>query len=874
LIDSLEGRNGQFNIFLEWAKTKTLVFVGYSFDDLNLQTLYRSIVKDGENHPPHYLVDPSITPPEEDYWRERRVRTLPIKFDGFLAALALELPDTMRGLAVYAPEKKATQFNKFITSSGGSESSHLINYLNDACQIVSSDLTIGHGKAIDFYRGVDCGWRPVQEQWDVRRRLVDVLLNEQILPVSQDVSSRLVMVMSHAGAGRSQFMRRTALEAATVHDKVVLFVGSDGEISQEAFEEIFSLTSMPVFLFVDDVSEHLEQLSVLFSVAKSKKWKLVVIGSERLNEWNMSCEGLGEYVHKTYEIHRLNELEIKDLLKKLEAEDALGDLKGLTFEERFKRFCEVYDRQLLVALHEATHGKDFRDIIQDEFASIYPDQAKYLYLDICSLHRLGRPVRAGLISRVHDIPFEDFKEKFFLPLEQVVFQKFDPRSGDYVYQTRHPYIAQIVYEQVLPNESERFDNLLRVISKLNSSYSYDQTVMSSLLSAANLFDIISDHSRAKTLYEAALHTAGEQSFIYQQWAIYELRRAGDMPTLDRAEEYATRAHGLDPHNPTIKHTLAEISLKRSRLVDDPQEQRAWRHKAVAQAKDLIGQTKSSHPFHTIAKAEIDAVREALADVENNSDTDPIGLEEAIKRAESAIRDGKDRFPSDSHILDAEAELASQLRDSNRAMRSLEKAFEAKPQSEFVGKRLALIYEYNGMIPETLKVLKTTLDFNPGSQDLHYDYAQTLIKQWPGFDLDEGELLSFHLKRSFSPNDKRYDRQFWYARQLCLLDKYSDAHKIFQHLKAAGLPYAVKKKTRGSVLDKDGQLVRFSGVVSTKSDSFGFIKCDAPSMDAYFEIEIDNNGATQGLSVGGRVSFALAFNMFGPVAADLQYDLGI
>lgn len=113
----------------------------------------------------------------------------------------------------------------------------------------------------------------------------------------------------------------------------------------------------------------------------------------------------------------------------------------------------------------------------------------------------------------------------------------------------------------------------------------------------------------------------------------------------------------------------------------------------------------------------------------------------------------------------------------------------------------------------------------------------------------------------------------YARQRCLLDGYSEAHKIFHELKAAGLPYFVKKKIRGPVLDEANQLVRYTGVISSISDSFGFIRCAAPYMDAFFEIDVDSETVRQ-VKVGEHVSFTLAFNMFGPVVSDIQYELGI
>ena len=64
-----------------------------------------------------------------------------------------------------------------------------------------------------------------------------------------------------------------------------------------------------------------------------------------------------------------------------------------------KAFTKTADRQLLVALHEATRGLPFEQIIFDEYEGVVPERARRLYLDICALHQFGAPVRAGTISR-------------------------------------------------------------------------------------------------------------------------------------------------------------------------------------------------------------------------------------------------------------------------------------------------------------------------------------------------------------------------------------------------------------------------------------------------------------------------------------------
>jgi len=62
--------------------------------------------------------------------------------------------------------------------------------------------------------------------------------------------------------------------------------------------------------------------------------------------------------------------------------------------QRVQQFEEQAGRQLLVALHEATTGNPFEEILLDEFNEIQPLSARNLYLTVCVLNRLRVAVRA------------------------------------------------------------------------------------------------------------------------------------------------------------------------------------------------------------------------------------------------------------------------------------------------------------------------------------------------------------------------------------------------------------------------------------------------------------------------------------------------
>jgi hypothetical protein len=339
----------------------------------------------------------------------------------------------------------------------------------------------------------------------------------------------------------------------------------------QAFEEIASLTNQPMYIFIDNLSDLVDETEKFFRYARGKRWRLVIIAAARVNEWNTKCESLHSLVDEEYELRYLNPAEIDDLLAKLHRHGCLGYLASLTPDQRKKQMQDAYGRQLLVALHEATKNKSFRDIIRDEYNNIFGADAKLLYLDVCSLHRFGPPVRAGLIGRVHGIRFEDFQDRFLLPLEQVIDVQRDPSIGDWVYKARHNFIAQIVYEEILRSVEDKFDNIMRIIGKLNPTFSYDRQVIFELVRASTLATEFKDRRFGDAIYDAAMAAFGREAYLLHQRGIYEMRLADDKGALDVAERYLRQAIEINPGNAAFQHSLSELALRRSNISLDEHE---------------------------------------------------------------------------------------------------------------------------------------------------------------------------------------------------------------------------------------------------------------------------------------------------------------
>jgi hypothetical protein len=327
-----------------------------------------------------------------------------------------------------------------------------------------------------------------------------------------------------------------------------------GILRYEGLKELHRVTQQRLFLFVDGAADHAGALASLVVAAQHDRIPLTIFTAERMNIWNTGCERLVPLLTDSYSLNYLSHAEIETLVSLLTKHDSLGpNLTGKSQALCVRQFEQQAGRQLLVALHEATMGIPFEDILVHEYDSIRPVAAQQLYLTVCVLNRLNVSVRAGLIARVHDLQFEDFRERLFSPLEHVVKAEEHPGTRDYLYSARHPEIAQIVFERLLRSPKERYNEYVRIIANLNLAYSTDRSSLRGLLKAKALHDFFPDYQDVKGLFEVAKNIGPREAFILQQQANYERIRPNG--NLIQAETILQQAKELDPRDTTLVHTL-------------------------------------------------------------------------------------------------------------------------------------------------------------------------------------------------------------------------------------------------------------------------------------------------------------------------------
>jgi tetratricopeptide (TPR) repeat protein len=780
--------------------------------------------------------------------------------EDFLGTIDQTIPVAARALAIGIGGGELS-IRKHYRVAGAAEPSFVASYLATDATHIHSGLAAPRQDPGEFYRGYDNGWGCILQNLDARRSFSDSVLVDAVLLAEENRrTSELFMLKGPAGNGKSVSLKRIAWEAGVTYDQLALYPASPAGLRIEPLAEIHRLTGKRIFLLVDRVALVRNELRDLLLASRARSIPLSIIGAERDNEWNIYCEQLEPFVRQEFPVRYLNEREIGELLGLLERHNALGLLKDRAPEDRIYAFTKSAERQLLVALHEATLGIPFEEIVVDEFRRIEPAVARSLYLDICALHQFGAQVRAGLISRASGIGFQQFQAEFLKPLENIIHIVNDGHSRDVYYRSRHQHVAEIVFSRALPAAEDKFDLLARVLKAINVDYSSDRETFSRLIRGRGIAEIFPSADLGRLFYDRVQEAAPNDPFVSHQRAVFEIHHPGGSLVL--AEAAAARAFELNPNNHSIQHTQGDIARRLANETDDPLRKRALRR--ITREK-LGGEFSrlSEYDLYTRARLAIDEFRELSASLDGSDDKlPPAAFIEAAKEAEMAIQRGLQMFPDNSELLSAEATFREHLDQTARAQQALERAFNLNPRQDWLAVRLARKYQASGDWQNSKRVLDACLRDNPSSKLAHLEMGRVLIAS------GDSTAAIEHLRRGFTEGDNHYEAQFWYARELFLQGHFAEAEKLFSALndRAPG-----RFRTRAAApVERDQTPIVYDCRVERKEEGYAFLKLPQFPKDVFASRAESDLAEWDKLYTGATAKCALAFSRRGARAISVSF----
>jgi len=849
----LDNRKRLFNRLEDFAQECPIVFCGYSLADPHIRSLLYRMKP--ENRPMFYIVAPDKTDMDIALFGRLKTQIIDATFTDFMKAVDEAIPKTSRVLRVSASVLDRPIRKHYRTNA--TESATLLNFLERDATYVYPGMEFAPQSPQDFYKGIDTGWGAIAQSFDVDRKVVSDLLN-QILNKASESKKRpdFYVLKGPAGNGKTVALKRVAWEISSHLDELVLWIDESAALDPAAIGELYNLTGKTIHICIDRVAGHVLKLKKLADYATKNSIPLVIISTETDADWYAYCTPLDCLKPTEMEVRYLSPAEINQLIDLLGKHKALGMLDGKPRDEQFRAFSDGAERQLLVALHEATLAEPFEDIVFEEYCDIVPEETKTLYLDICTLNQFSVPVRAGTVSRVSGIPFSRYADEIFGPLKNIVMTVNDRYTGDLQFKARHSRVAKLVFQRACETSAQKADQLVRLVQHLDIGYSVDREAVEKLSKGQMLIRTL-DVEDGRRVYTEALQAVGRQAFLLQQSAIFESNHPDG--SLKKAQQYGDEARSIEPRSNSIMHTQAEIARKRAKAEDSSVLKDQYRRLSRERLGDM-----SSPNDRLVFSTKMKLLIDELEEVHTGGGAAGENTVNLLRECEALINQGKQQYPDEPEFHDTEARLRQILAQTDAYVVALERSVAAGSTKDGTGIRLSKAYRARGKDSSAYKTLDETLAKSPDSKVAHFAYAKMLLED----KSSEAKMIEGHLARSYQKGDSNHEARHLHAQYLFVTGEQGRAMEIFRQIHESAPPEFLNKLPRKHSLVSATQ-PKGRGRIEGKNETFLFISVPGSAERVFAHEKNTSAEDWDALRVADDVEFDLYFYRRGPIAAAVK-----
>lgn len=605
--------------------TNLTIFVGTSLDEpLFLEYVEARDHRTGrqkERRPGGFLVVPRVSPARVALLEDLGLTHIPMTAQQFAEALVNEcapFPSRDEVLAAVQPTVfVAVQASKRALS--GVERSSLEAFFGAFEPVGVPAKSPQHRKL--YFIGQSPTWQDIAHDYDAPREI-----NAKVMDVVQEAlggntgTPNVIVLTGSGGCGKSTIMKRVALQLHQ-NGTGAYFGESDRLPSGEDFVRALRVLDKRLVIFVDAAETgHATLRDLLQSVRGIPKPPVVIIASRSNSyaRWKDRYEEEATVVE--LRVPHLSDFDINSLLQTLEANAALGKLKGLGATDRRREIVARAGKQLLVALREATEGLGFDEIIQGEYKQLESEDAKQMYLCAALGTAAGyRLTKGELVASVQSDQLEAL-DLLDTALRDVVIPW--GQRGE-MFSVRHTLIAEVLVDEGAPREDVRaaYVALLTVLSKSlpaprERRKSRAFKIYRHLINHAGIY-----RRFEKNIDDArAIFVSLETSFAddYQFWLQYgslELEYGEGSSAMDLASLYLNQAASLAPNDDFVEISLGYLDMRKAREARSLSQATALREKGeeiLLRQIEMRG-NRDPYPFHIVGSQRRHWIRHWLTD---------------------------------------------------------------------------------------------------------------------------------------------------------------------------------------------------------------------------------------------------------------------
>ena len=705
-------RQMMFEILKVEFATSTFLYVGYSNQDPNWTMILEELRSEfyPSDLPQSYRVAPVTDILDQEILKAQHVDTIDADFGDFQKAAALALtgsrvsPDALTRIQQSVPSELLAAFERSPAA--------VARFLN-SWEYVNQAPFGAVPNTREFLRGDRANWALIAKKIPFERDLEEEVY-DSILDYSTSSAKRPAtrVVLAPAGYGTTTFLR--TLAARLVSDRAgAIFMHKEGmPLVQGDIEFATSLFPKDcAFFFIDNAADHDGTVyTAIQHLRDTGKPALFLLG-ERVNEWRYARRGRPS--GHEFLVEHLSDPEITRLLKCLEENNELNLLADLSPELRIAAIKQNYQQELLVTLREATEGKAFDAILEDEFRSIPTELGRRLYLVVSCFYQHGALVRDSLIAEMLSVPLTSMYNAISdATTGVVVFEEIDPSYGHYAARTRHRKIAAVVWERCA-EPGEREEIILGALSRMNLNYRTDVKAFEDFIRSDRLVDSIRTLDARIRFFEQACQKDPTSPYVRQHFARMLARANQFNLALGQIDEGLK----LNPQIRVLHHTkgliLSELAMTtesreigRRRLIQSEDE---FRH-------CLKDNNKDEYAYQGLATLYVDWAERT---------DDAAEAADYLAKAEATVSEGLRHVRVRDGLWIVSSRIQSIFGNKPKYMDALIKAASGSSTGTVAKYLLGRAYREAGEPMKALQVLKPVIEAHTDEFRVSVEYARAM-----------------------------------------------------------------------------------------------------------------------------------------------------
>lgn len=336
---------------------------------------YKAI--NGKNAGKSYVITPSATPIQEASLLDFNIVHIPGTLSTFTNWLQATFP---LGLS---PTQLATaslpQYAGLLAASNPGAYASLLEGVSQIMPDMASSPE-PEGAIRAFYKGFQPTWNDIVEGIPAE---LDVLASSLKSVLAGMRPNTVVPFIGPAGSGKTTLLMQMCYALCRSSGLNVYFIQEPNKELKKTLEalEQSSHEATQIIVAIDNVDVVADQLSESLSSARLSK--TTILCAERENSWKKrTIHKLGQFSSNPIIVNEFSQQDAKKILGKLEAYGSWTVLGQMSEKERIHALVDRAQKQLLIALLEATYGRGFGEIIERDYRTLTSFEERMFFLTV------------------------------------------------------------------------------------------------------------------------------------------------------------------------------------------------------------------------------------------------------------------------------------------------------------------------------------------------------------------------------------------------------------------------------------------------------------------------------------------------------------